>query len=60
MIQVRKEMKPWQTDEYESQHGSNTYFITQPDFSDKSLNMQIAPNLFQWQITPLHKQNQEI
>lgn len=34
-------------DEYESQQDSNTYFITQPDFSDKSLNMQIALYLFQ-------------
>lgn len=38
-------------DECVSQHGPNTYYITQPDLSDKSLNMQIARYLFQWQIT---------
>lgn len=33
-------MKCGQSDKYESQQASNTYFITQPDFLDKSLNMQ--------------------
>lgn len=33
-------MKCGQSDKYESQHDSNTYFITQPDFPDKTLNMQ--------------------
>lgn len=36
----RKTMKHRQSDEYGSQHHSNTYFITRPDFPDKSLNMQ--------------------
>lgn len=35
-----KTMKHRQSDEYERQHRSNTYFITRPDFPDKSLNMQ--------------------
>ena len=33
--------------EYESQLESNTYSITQPRFSDKSLNMEIVLHSFQ-------------
>lgn len=46
--------------EYETQQDSNTYFITQPDSSDKSLNMQIALYLFQWQIMQSHKHTRGI
>lgn len=34
-----------------TQTQTSTYSVTQPDVSDKSLNMQITLNLFQWQIT---------
>lgn len=45
--EVERKRKQRNPDELKSQQDSNTYFITQTDSSEKSLNMQIALNLFQ-------------
>lgn len=56
-----KTMKHRQSDEYERQHHSDTYFITRPDFPDKSLNMQSSGAFTPMtDRTPRAKQNQEI